>query len=103
MKFIDTVFEKLARSPKRIVFPEGAEPRTLHAASEFVKRKLGAAILLGHRDQIESVAAGEGIDLRHPKLAIIDPATSVELPRSANGSNNSTATRASASAIRARS
>ena len=60
MKFIDTVFEKLARSPKRIVFPEGAEPRTLHAASEFARRKLGAAILLGHRDQIESVAAGRG-------------------------------------------
>ncbi len=80
MKFIDTVFEKLARSPKRIVFPEGAEPRTLHAASEFAKRKLGAAILLGHRDQIESVARGEGIDLTHPKLAIIDPSNSVELP-----------------------
>ena len=80
MKFIDTVFEKLARSPKRIVFPEGAEPRTLHAASEFAKRKLGAPILLGHRDQIESVAAGEAIDLRHKKIAIIDPATSVELP-----------------------
>ena len=80
MKFIDTVFEKLARSPKRIVFPEGAEPRTLHAASEFAKRKLGAAILLGHRDQIESVARGEGVDLSHPKVAIIDPSNSVELP-----------------------
>ena len=80
MKFIETVFEKLARSPKRIVFPEGAEPRTLHAASEFARRKLGAAILLGQRAQIESVAAGEGIDLRHAKINILDPSTSVELP-----------------------
>ena len=80
MSFIDTVFDKLARNPKRIVFPEGAEPRTMHAATEFARRKLGAAILLGNRDTIESVAKGEGIDLKHPKVGIIDPANSVELP-----------------------
>ncbi len=80
MKFIDTVFEKLARNPKRIVFPEGTEPRTLHAAAEFAKRKLGAPILLGRREEIEGVAAKEGIDLRHDRIALIDPASSVELP-----------------------
>ncbi len=80
MKFIDTVYEKLARSPKRIVFPEGAEPRTQHAAFEFAARKLGAPILLGHRDTVESVAKGEGINLGKHKIAIIDPANSVELP-----------------------
>ncbi len=82
MKFIDTVFEKLARNPKRIVFPDGAEPRTVHAAAEFAARKLGAPVLLGHRDQIESVAKGEGIDLHKKgrKVALIDPANSVELP-----------------------
>ena len=81
MKFIDTVFEKLARNPKRIVFPEGAEPRTLRAASEFAKRKLGVPILLGNRDTIESVAKGEGIRLHSSaKIAVIDPANSSELP-----------------------
>ena len=80
MKFIDTVYEKLARHPKRIVFPEGAEPRTQHAAVEFAARKLGAPILLGHRDTIESVAKGEGLDLHKHKIALIDPANSVELP-----------------------
>ena len=80
MKFIDTVYEKLARHPKRIVFPEGAEPRTQHAAFEFAARKLGAPILLGHRDTVESVARGEGLDLSEHKIAIIDPANSVELP-----------------------
>ena len=81
MKFIDTVFEKLARNPKRIVFPEGSEPRTLRAAAEFAERKLGVPILLGDRDTIESVAKGEGIHLHAgPKVAIIDPATSSELP-----------------------
>ena len=81
MKFIDTVFEKLARNPKRIVFPEGSEPRTLRAAAEFAERKLGVPILLGDRDTIESVAKGEGIHLHAgPKVAIIDPANSSELP-----------------------
>ena len=80
MKFIDTVYDKLARHPKRIVFPEGAEPRTQHAAFEFAARKLGAPILLGHRDTIESVARGEGLKLAKHKIAIIDPANSVELP-----------------------
>jgi phosphate acetyltransferase len=80
MKFIDTVFEKLSHHPKRIVFPEGAEPRTLAAAAEFAARKLGVAILLGQRDMIESVARGEGVDLSHNKIAIIDPANSSELP-----------------------
>ena len=80
MKFIDTVYEKLARHPKRIVFPEGTEPRTQHAAYEFAKRRLGAPILLGHRDTVESVARGEGLDLSKHKIAVIDPANSVELP-----------------------
>jgi phosphate acetyltransferase len=80
MKFIDTVYEKLARHPKRIVFPEGADPRTQHAAAEFAARKLGVPILLGHRDMIESVAHGEGLDLHHAKIALVDPANSSELP-----------------------
>ena len=79
MKFIDTVYEKLARHPKRIVFPEGDDPRTQHAAYEFARRQLGAPILLGHRDIIESEARGEGLNLSKYKIAVIDPANSVEL------------------------
>ena len=53
MKFIESVFEKLKRHPKRIVFPEGAEPRVLRAAARFVKLKLGAPVLLGNKAEIE--------------------------------------------------
>ncbi len=80
MKFIDSVFEILARHPKRIVFPEGTEPRTMQAAAEFAHRKLGVPILLGDRATMESVAKGEGIDLRHEKIRLIDPANSSDLP-----------------------
>ncbi len=77
MKFIETVFQKLKRHPKRIVFPEGAEPRVLRAAARFVKLKLGAPVLLGQKEAIEKVAHTEGVDLDH--IGIIDPATASDL------------------------
>ena len=78
MRYIETVFQKLKRHPKRIVFPEGTEPRVLRAAARFVKLQLGAPVVLGKKDEIEKVAAAEGISLDH--VGIVDPATSSELP-----------------------
>ncbi|MEI8340410.1 MAG: phosphate acyltransferase, partial [Verrucomicrobiota bacterium] len=78
MKFIESVFEKLKRHPKRIVFPEGTEPRVLQAAARFVKLQLGAPILLGKQDEIEKEAAKYAIDLS--RIGIIDPATAEDLP-----------------------
>ncbi len=78
MKFIDSVFTKLKRHPKRIVFPEGTEPRVLRAAARFVRLRLGAPIVLGRREDVERVANEENVDLDH--IGIIDPATSTELP-----------------------
>jgi phosphate acetyltransferase len=78
MKFIETVFEKLRRHPKRIVFPEGAEPRILEAAARFVRLKLGPAILLGKEPEIRAQAAAIGVDLS--RINIIDPAVADDLP-----------------------
>lgn len=78
MKFIETVFDKLRRHPKRIVFPEGAEPRVLQAAARFVRLKLGPAILLGRETEVRSVAEAYGIDLS--RINIIDPAVADDLP-----------------------
>jgi phosphate acetyltransferase len=74
MTFIETVFEKLKRHPKRIVFPEGAEPRVLEAAERFVQLRLGAPILLGRREEIAAAAQQVGVNLDH--VGILDPATS---------------------------
>ena len=57
MKFIESIYEKLRNHPKRIVFPEGNEPRVLAAASEFVQLELGVAVLLGKRDEIDLMPA----------------------------------------------
>ncbi len=78
MKFIEGVFDKLKRHPKRIVFPEGAEPRVLEAAARFVKLKLGPAILLGKEAEIRAGAAKLSISL--DRIHIIDPATADDLP-----------------------
>ena len=74
MRFIGNVIEKLQRHPKRVVFPEGAEPRILQAARQFHALRLGAPILLGNKEQIHGVAA----ELKLPieGIRIIDPSTS---------------------------
>jgi phosphate acetyltransferase len=78
MKFIDSVFEKLRSHPKRVVFPEGAEPRVIAAASDFVHLKLGVAVLLGKREEIE--AAAKKINASLNKILIIDPEQAEDLP-----------------------
>jgi len=78
MKFIESVFEKLRRHPKRIVFPEGTEPRVLEAAMRFAKLRLGAPILLGKKDEIAAAAVKHGLDIS--RVGVIDPAQAEDLP-----------------------
>ncbi len=77
MQFIGTVIEKLQRHPKRIVFPEGTEPRVLQAARQFHCLRLGAPILLGDRVKIEALAAILKVSL--DGLRIINPEESSDL------------------------
>src|SRR4029453_17347448 len=78
MKFIDTVFQKLKRHPKRIVFPEGTEPRVLRAAARFGKLQVGAPIALGPKEEVERGGREHHIDLDH--IGIIDPGKANDLP-----------------------
>jgi phosphate acetyltransferase len=79
MSFLQSVYAKLRRHPKRIVFPDGNDPRVIRAARMFNDRGLGVAILIGKRDDIERVAASNSVSLE--KVAIVDPETSSEMPR----------------------
>ncbi len=78
MSFIETVFAKLKRHPKRIVFPDGEDPRVLRAAHAFYEHDAGVPILIGNRDVIERVAQTENVPLDH--AAIINPETASEMP-----------------------
>jgi phosphate acetyltransferase len=74
MRFIGKVIEKLQRHPKRVVFPEGDEPRVLQAARQFAALKLGAPILLGDAARVNAVAQELNVSLEG--IRIINPAES---------------------------
>jgi phosphate acetyltransferase len=78
MRFIETVYEKLRSKPRRIVFPEGNEPRVTAAAVEYVERGFGAVLLVGSRDAIEQAAKEASVSLE--KIQTIDPAHATEMP-----------------------
>ena len=59
---------------KRIVLPEGAEPRTVEAAVICQTRGIADCILLATKDEVQKVADEKGLTLPSD-LQIIDPAT----------------------------
>ncbi|HGJ5882375.1 phosphate acetyltransferase [Arsenophonus sp.] len=55
--------ELVRKANKRIVLPEGNEPRTVKAAAICAERGIATCILLGEPDEIKRVAAAQGIEL----------------------------------------
>jgi phosphate acetyltransferase len=69
---------ELARSAKkRIVLPEGNEPRTIKAASICASRGIATPVLLGNPEEINRVALQQGVTL-DKGVEIIDPIASRE-------------------------
>src|SRR5215470_13691227 len=77
MRFIGSIIDKLQRHPKRIVFPEGAEPRVLQAARQFYSLRLGAPILLGDRSKVKETA--EALNISLEGIRVINPEDSSDL------------------------
>jgi phosphate acetyltransferase len=77
MRFIGSVIEKLQRHPKRIVFPEGTEPRVLQAARQFYSLRLGVPFLLG--DPARVTEAADALNISLEGIRIINPVESEEL------------------------
>ncbi|MEN9662406.1 MAG: hypothetical protein RL324_1355 [Verrucomicrobiota bacterium] len=77
MPLLPKLIDRLQRHPKRVVFPEGADPRVLQAARQWVTRRMGAPIILGDRKTIKDAAARLSLDLKG--MRIIEPARSEEL------------------------
>src|SRR5476649_1929723 len=64
---------ELARQAgKRIVMPEGDEPRTVKAAAICAERGIAHCVLLGNPEEIQRVAAVQGIEMGKG-IEIIDP------------------------------
>jgi phosphate acetyltransferase len=72
MEILKRVYQNAQKYQKRIVLPEGTEPRTLRATEIILKQKLAQIILLGNPVEIKAVADELGLDIEG--VTIVDPA-----------------------------
>jgi phosphate acetyltransferase len=63
MAFLEALHEKARAAKKRIVLPEGTEPRTVQAAARVAAAGLARVTLLGPRDEVAAVARQAAVDL----------------------------------------
>ncbi len=61
---LQRIYQRVRRTPKRVVFAEGEEEAMIRAAASFVSHKLGTAILIGREETVRAAAERAGIDLR---------------------------------------
>jgi phosphate acetyltransferase len=71
--FRHRLVESARAANKRIVLPEGTEPRTVAAAAIVQSRGIARCVLLGAPEEVREVARKQGITLP-PTIEIIDPA-----------------------------
>jgi len=71
------VINKAKKEPKKIVYPEGLEPKILRACQIITDEEMAAPVILGSQDSIEKNAQELNIDLS--KIEIIDPLISEKL------------------------
>src|SRR5688500_13018338 len=73
------IINRAVRDPKRVVFPEGEEPKIVRAAQILVDDGIASPILLGNREVIERLARANGMPL--DGIEIEDPASSPDRAR----------------------
>src|SRR5262245_50481405 len=69
MDFLGRLAARARQAGKRIVLPEGTEPRTLHAAAQAVSRGIARVTLLGRREDVLTRALELGVDLGAVEIA----------------------------------
>jgi phosphate acetyltransferase len=67
--------QRAAALNRKIVLPEGEDPRTIRAVRAIIERGIARPVLLGRPDTIRAMADAEGFVLPHT-VPILDPATS---------------------------
>jgi malate dehydrogenase (oxaloacetate-decarboxylating)(NADP+) len=68
------IINRAVRDPRKVVFPEGEEPKVIRAAQMIVDEGIAEPILLGNPDNIARIARENGIALSD--ICIEDPANS---------------------------
>lgn len=68
------IYERVKSNKKRIVFPEGSEPRTIRAAATILDNQIAEVTVLGNHDEIRNLASELSADISQARL--IDPTAS---------------------------
>jgi phosphate acetyltransferase len=74
LMFEHQLIDRASADLKRIVLPEGEEPRVLEAAELLVRRRVAQPVLLGDPRRVRARAADLGLDL--DEVEVLDPETS---------------------------
>ena len=83
MNFVVEMKNKAVSAPKRLVLPEGTEPRILKTARILVDEKIAASVtLLGKIADIQEAAKAEGVDLKG--ILTVSPGADSNLSKYAN-------------------
>ena len=77
MDVIARIHERARAASRRIVLPEGTEPRTIEAAATAARAGLARVTLLGRREEIAAAAREKGLDLGGVDIA--EPASERDL------------------------
>ncbi|MEZ4453719.1 MAG: NADP-dependent malic enzyme [Nannocystaceae bacterium] len=72
---------RAARSPRRIVFPEGDDPRILRACAIIVDEGIAEPVLLGEASKIRALLRDNEIDLPESRIDVVNPRSDSELER----------------------
>jgi phosphate acetyltransferase len=78
VNILDKIKAKARAKKRRVVLPEGVEPRVVQAAKMIVAEKIAGVTLLGNKDEIAKLAKKAGLKL--DKVEVIDPTASELLP-----------------------
>jgi phosphate acetyltransferase len=78
MDFVEAMKAKAKSAQKKLVLPEGTDPRTVKAARIIVDEELAASVtLIGKQSEIDTIAAEEGVDLTG--VGVVNPELSSRL------------------------
>ncbi|WFP16854.1 phosphate acetyltransferase [Citricoccus muralis] len=79
LRFLHQLISRAGADRKRIVLPEGEDPRILRAAEILRRRDVCELVVLGDLARVREIAAQEGVDLTG--LELVDPADAVDRER----------------------
>ncbi len=75
--FVNLLFHKAKQQQRRIVFPEGEEPKILRAAQILIDQDIAKPILVGSQEKIERIAKELHLEFEGD-VEIVDPKTYAE-------------------------